>query len=76
MHNWFKGYLKGRVQSIGQNVSKFGCINCGVFIPQESVLGPMLFIIYMNDISHAVSGAQIKLFADDINMFVQNRCLN
>jgi len=34
------------------------------------VLGPLLFLIYMNDIANALPGVKIKLFADDTNLFI------
>jgi len=76
MHDWFKSYLSGRTQftAIGQFNSKPENVNFGV--PQGSVLGPILFLIYMNDISNAVQGPKIKLFADDTNMFVKADNLN
>jgi len=43
-------------------------VTCGV--PQGSVLGPMLFLSYRNDIAKALSGEKIKLFANDTNLSI------
>ena len=45
-------------------------ISCGV--PQDSILGPLLFIIYVNDITNASSILHFILFADDTNLFYSN----
>jgi len=73
---WFKNYLSGRKQftSVAGVHSEIGTINTGV--PQGSVLGPLLFLLYVNDISNAVPGAKIKLFADDTNLFLHDRNLS
>jgi len=67
VHQWFKSYLSKRHQfiSLGDSVSCVGHITTGV--PQGSVLGPLLFLLYVNDICYAVPDTKIKLFADDTN---------
>ena len=69
LHAWFADYLKNRKQVITINgvSSRFGLIACGV--PQGSVLGPLLFLLYVNDMPNAVPGSDIRLFADDTNIF-------
>ena len=54
MHKWFTSYLRNRRQycCINNTVSEVLNINCGV--PQGSVLGPLLFIIYVNDIPNSI----------------------
>ena len=67
--NWLISYLSNRKQAvkIGQTLSSFQTITCGV--PQGSILGSLLFLIYNNDIH--VSSPQVKfnLFADDTCIF-------
>ena len=42
-------------------------INCGV--PQGSVLGPLLFLLYINDLNQAIKFCKVYHFADDTNLF-------
>jgi len=69
---WFESYLSNRKQYtvLPDYESDLHSITCGV--PQGSVLGPLLFLIYVNDIQNAISNAKIKLFADDTNLFIHN----
>ena len=64
-----KNYLTNRKQfvKIGKNKSELRPISCGV--PQGSVLGPLLFILYINDLHKACSTGNIRIFADDTNVF-------
>ena len=70
IHNWFKSYLTNRKQfvSMYDMKSETKSISCG--IPQGSVLGPLLFILYINDISAASDILIPVLFADDTSVFI------
>ncbi|MCG8111690.1 MAG: reverse transcriptase family protein, partial [Candidatus Thiodiazotropha taylori] len=65
---WFLSYLSGRKQRVVINgqASEWATIRAGV--PQGSILGPLLFLIYINDIVIDI-GANIRLFADDTSLY-------
>ena len=66
--NWIKSYLSGRNQfvKLGECSSDVIQISCGV--PRGSVLGPKLFILYINDICNVSKLLKFILFADDTNI--------
>ena len=67
--SWFQNYLMDRYQQVvirGEQ-SEWGLVNAGV--PQGSVLGPLLFIVYINDLAEAVN-CKIKMFADDTSLYI------
>ena len=70
--DWIKSYLSNRFQFVQSNnsASSLEKINCGV--PQGSILGPLFFLIYINDICNVSSLAKVILFADDTNLLFSN----
>ena len=74
--SWIKSYVENRTQFVqfGSHQSHYRKILCGV--PQGSILGPLLFIIYINDIPNVSSLPQSLLFADDTNIFCSHRNTN
>ena len=66
--DWFKSYLKNRKQFVRYQAcnSEYKNVKCGV--PQGSILGPLLFILYVNDITNATPLFEIILFADDTTL--------
>ena len=66
---WFSSYLMNRQQLVDYDgtISSVTILNTGV--PQGSILGPLLFIIYMNDIHEASENFHAILYADDTSFF-------
>ena len=65
---WFKSYLSNCSQYISINGYELGlaAINCGV--PQGSVLGPLLFVLYINVLDQAIKSCQVHHFAENTNL--------
>ena len=66
---WFKSYLSCRYQYVTYNSTESSktLIKCGV--PQGSILGPLLFLVYINDLANVCKTSMPLLFADDTNLF-------
>ena len=75
VNKWFASYLKGRFQTtkIKNSISEKREIMYGV--PQGSVLGPLLFLVYLNDICNSSNLLDFFLFADDTNLLYVDRSL-
>jgi hypothetical protein len=69
-NDWFRSYLFGRRHfvRVGKGTSKCADVQMGV--PQGSVLGPVLFLLYINDMSTSSNHLQYVHFADDTTVFI------
>ena len=69
---WFRSYLSNRrfIVNLNNTFSEPGHLLCGV--PQGSILGPLLFLLYINDMPQAVN-CELLLYADDTCLIFQHK---
>ena len=65
---WFKSYLTNRLQrcNVNNHLSSASALNCAV--PQGSIIGPLLFLIYINDLPNCLSLGSPRVYADDTSV--------
>ena len=74
-NKWFLSYLTCRRQFVStNNISSEGLIS-SYRVPQGSVLGPLLFLLYINDFANCATTLDFHIFADDSNLFFSSNNL-
>ena len=66
--NWFRSYLTNRTQRylVNGSLSRISSLKCGV--PQGTILGPLLFLIYINYLPNCLTSCQPRMYADDTHI--------
>ena len=73
---WFTDYLSGRKQKVFCNGKTSSLKDMKIGIPQGSVLGPTLFLLFINDITTSLKSAVCSIFADDVLIYVSHKSLS
>ena len=74
--NWFQSYLTNRKQYVEVNGASFDVLDVMCWVPQGSVLGPLLFLIFINDLPAVCKKLKLYLFADDTNIYFESDSLD
>ena len=74
--SWFASYLDGRQQCVENNGKRSTLKSILYGVPQGSNLGPLLFLLYINDLPNVSNRLFFILFADDTNVFYSHTCIN
>ena len=70
---WFTSYLSGRMQFVTINGTDSSVKHMQYGVPQGSILGPLLFIIYINDLPNLSNTAKFIMYADDANIVISGK---
>ena len=75
LYKWFQNYLTNRKQIVKYNDITSEAMTITTGVPQGSILGPLLFLLYINDMQNCSKLVSTILFADDTNIFHSHSCL-
>ena len=72
--DWFRSYLTNRAQRclVNGSLSRICSLKCGV--PQGTILGPLLFLIYINDLPNCLTSCRPRMYADDTHIKLHHLC--
>lgn len=71
VYDWFKSYLSNRKQFVSINGKSSNYYNLCYGVPQGSVLGPILFVLYINDVTYSSNKLSFTMFADDTSLVLK-----
>ena len=67
--NWLRHWLTARTQTVMLDSEASSHVNVKSGVPQSTVLGPLMFLLYINDIGTNITNSKVKLFADDCLLY-------
>lgn len=76
MLHWIKTYLSGRTQCVNLMGWKSQAFAVASDIPQGSHLGPLLFLLFFDDVTRVIKSSKYLLYADDLKIYRRVRSLN
>ena len=74
-NDWFRSYLSNRKQFVRIEDANSETASTNIGVPQGSVLGPLLFLLYINDLHFSIKHSKTRYFADDTCLLMVNKSL-